>query len=66
MSSLMNAGLIRRKNGKHTMGAFGKVIYDITIIPIENTINNYWKLKAIESLAMSNDLPAEELKKTHR
>jgi predicted transcriptional regulator len=62
MSRLMKAGLIRRKNGKHTLTTFGKVIYD-TQITIENAINNYWKLKAIDSLEMSKDLPAEERKK---
>ena len=63
MSGLMNAGLIKRKNGKHTLTAFGKVIYDITLTTIQNAINYYWKLKAIDSLAMSNDLPAEEIEK---
>jgi hypothetical protein len=63
MSHLMNAGLIKRKNGKHTLTAFGRVIYDITLISIENAINNYWKLKAIDSLEISDDLPAEERKK---
>jgi predicted transcriptional regulator len=62
MSRLMKAGLIRRKSGKHTLTAFGKVIYD-TQITIENAINNYWKLKAIDSLEMSKDLPPEERKK---
>jgi predicted transcriptional regulator len=60
MSSLMNAGLIKRKNGKHSLTAFGKVIYDISLISIQSAIHNYWKLKAIDSLEMSNDLPAEE------
>jgi hypothetical protein len=59
----MNVGLIKRKNGKHTLTAFGKVIYDITLISIQNAINNYWKLKAIDSLEISDDLPAEEHKK---
>jgi predicted transcriptional regulator len=63
MSSMMNVGLIRRKNGKYTLTAFGKVIYDTTLITIVNAINYYWKLKAIDSLEMSNDLPAEECKK---
>jgi hypothetical protein len=63
MSSLMNAGLIKRKSGKHTLTAFGKVIYDITLAAVEDAVNYYWKLKAIDSLAMSNDLPAEELEK---
>jgi predicted transcriptional regulator len=62
MSRLMKAGLIKRKNGRHTLTAFGKVIYD-TQITIENAINNYWKLKAIDSLEMSNYLPAQELEK---
>ena len=62
MSRLMKTGLTRRKKGKHTLTAFGKVIYD-TQITIENAINNYWKLKAIDSLEMSNDLPGEERQK---
>jgi len=62
MSRLMKAGLIKRKNGKHTLTAFGKVIYD-SQITIENAINSYWKLKAIDSLEMSDDLPVEERKK---
>jgi hypothetical protein len=63
MSSLTKAGLIKRKSGKHTLTAFGKVIYYTTLIPIENAISYYWKLKAIDSLAMSKDHPAEELEK---
>src|ERR687884_58623 len=62
MSRLMKAGLVKRKNGKHNLTAFGKVIYE-TQITIENAINNYWKLKAIDSLEMSDDLPVEERKK---
>jgi len=63
MSRLMNAGLIKRKNGKYTLTAFGKVIYDIAIVTLENAVSNYWKLKAIDSLEMSKALPAEERKK---
>lgn len=62
MSSLMNAGLIKRKNGKHTITAFGKVIYDVTLTTIEHAVNNYWKLKAIDVLETSNDVPAEQRK----
>jgi predicted transcriptional regulator len=63
MSRLMNAGLIKRKNGKHTLTAFGKIIYHTALTTIENATTNYWKLKAIDSLEMSNDLPVEEHKK---
>ncbi|MFL6405223.1 MAG: hypothetical protein ACJ71M_17315 [Nitrososphaeraceae archaeon] len=60
VSSLMNAGLIKRKNGKHTMSAFGKVIYYTTLLTIENAVNYYWKLKAIDSFEISNNLTSEE------
>jgi len=63
MSSLMEAGLIKRKQGKYTLTAFGKVVYDIIQIKLENAVNNYWKLKAIDLLEMSNNLPLEERKK---
>jgi hypothetical protein len=63
MSSLMKAGLIKRKNGKLTLSTFGKVIYYTTLMRIENAINCYWKLKAIDSFEMSNYLRAEELEK---
>jgi hypothetical protein len=59
MSTLVKAGLIKRKNGKHALTTFGRLIYD-TQITIENAVDNYWKLKAIDSLEMLNDLPAEE------
>jgi predicted transcriptional regulator len=62
MSSLMKAGLIKRKNGKYSLTALGKVVYN-TQMKIENAINNYWKLKAIDSLEDTNDLPTEEHKK---
>jgi predicted transcriptional regulator len=62
MSSLSEAGLVKRKNGKYTLTTFGKVIYD-SIATMENAINYYWKLKAIDSLEISKDLPAEERKK---
>jgi hypothetical protein len=63
MSSLTKAGLMKRKNGKHGLTAFGKVIYYATLLTIENAINNYWKLKAIDSLEMSNNLTSEEREK---
>jgi predicted transcriptional regulator len=62
MSGLMKAGLIKRKNGRHTLTALGKVVYN-TQMKIENAINNYWKLKAIDSLEDSNNLSRGENKK---
>jgi hypothetical protein len=63
MSSLRKAGLIKRKQGKYSLTTFGKVVYDIVQNKLGNAVNNYWKLKAIDSLEMSNDLPLEERKK---
>lgn len=62
MSSLSEADLVKRKNGKYTLTTFGKVIYD-SIATMENVINYYWKLKGIDSLEILKDVPAEERKK---
>jgi predicted transcriptional regulator len=59
LSRMTKAGLVKRKKGKHSLTAFGKVIYDAQSI-IEKAVNNYWRLKAIDSLEVSNDLPEEE------
>src|ERR687890_1168271 len=59
LSRMTKAGLVKRKKGKHSLTAFGKVIYDAQTI-IEKAVNNYWRLKAIDSLEVSNDLPKEE------
>ena len=59
LSRMTKAGLVKRKKGKHSLTAFGKVIYDAQTI-IEKAVNNYWKLKAIDSLEVSNDVPKEE------
>jgi hypothetical protein len=63
MYRLMKIGLIKRKSGKYTLTAFGRIIYDISLSAMENAVNNYWKLRAIESLRMSKDLPSGERKK---
>ena len=49
----MKSGLVKRKNGRYALTAFGKVIYDVQIT-IEKVISNYyWNLKAIDSLENS-------------
>jgi hypothetical protein len=63
VSRLMRTGLIKRKNGRHTLTAFGKVIYYTTLLTIENAVNYYWKLKAIDSFEISNNLTSEEREK---
>jgi hypothetical protein len=63
ISTLSNAGLVKSNNGKYALTAFGKVVYDIIQIKLQNAVNNYWKLKAIDSLEDSGALPVEEHKK---
>jgi predicted transcriptional regulator len=55
MSGLIKAGLVKRQKGRYILTTFGKVIYSAQInleTKIENALNNYWKLKAIDSLDM--------------
>jgi len=59
LSRMTKVGLVKRKKGKHSLTAFGKVVYDAQAI-IEKAVNNYWTLKAIDSIEVSNDLPEEE------
>ena len=63
MYKLTKAGLIKRKGGKYTLTAFGKLIYYTALATMENAVNNYWKLKAIDLLEMSDNLAVEECKK---
>ena len=52
MMALMKAGLIYRMEGKYFLTSLGKVAYHL-IIKFEGFVNNYWKLKAIDSIQMS-------------
>src|ERR687898_2095847 len=62
LSSLTKSGLIKRKHGLYSLTAFGKVVYD-SEKSIENAFNIYWKLKAIDSIGITNELPIEEYSK---
>ena len=55
MSGLIKAGLVKRQRGRYLLTSFGKVIYSAQMsleTKIESALNNYWKLKAIDSLEM--------------
>jgi hypothetical protein len=62
LSNLTKAGLIKRKHGRYSLTAFGKIVYD-SELAIENAFNIYWKLRAIDSIGISNELPKEEYSK---
>jgi len=58
LSALIGAGLIKRRNKKHFLSSFGKIVYDAQLI-IGKALQNYWKLAAIDSA----ELPDIERKK---
>ena len=58
----MRNGMVVRKHGRNYRTAFGKIIYH-TILTLENGFANYYKLKAIDSIALAYDIPSEEHKK---
>ena len=62
LSRMTRMGLVRRKNGKYVLTSFGKIVYE-SKLTLENALNNYWKLKAIDSIETSNELPLEERQK---
>jgi hypothetical protein len=59
LSKMMKAGLIKRNNGKLVVTAFGKIVYNVQET-IENASSNQWKLRAIDSIELSDELPGEE------
>src|SRR5712691_5102508 len=61
MSELTNAGLIRRKNGKHFLTSFGNVVYKAQEL-IGKAVQYSSKLQAIDSIETS-EFPAAERSK---
>jgi hypothetical protein len=59
LSKMMNAGLVKRNNGKLVLTAFGKIVYRVQET-VESASSNQWKLRAIDSIELSDELPAEE------
>ena len=59
MSRLMKTGMVKRKNGKHFLTAFGKVIFDAQVT-VKKAVESYWKLKAIDSIDLSDEITVKE------
>jgi hypothetical protein len=55
ISQLLKVGLIKRKNGRFSLTAFGAVIYHAQLV-IESGIKNFLKLKAVDSIKSSTDI----------
>jgi predicted transcriptional regulator len=61
ISAMMTTDLIKRQRGRYYLTPFGKVIYCCIKIA-KNALNNYYKLKAVESTEDS-DFSNEEFSK---
>ena len=61
ISGLMTAGLIKRNRGKYSLSCLGKVVYDVQLT-IGRTLQNNWKLKAMESMQYS-EIPEQDFSK---
>jgi predicted transcriptional regulator len=59
ISGLLEAGLIKRHKNTYSLTLLGKIVYDSQVI-IGEALSNYWKLKAIETLEVS-DVPVKEV-----
>ena len=62
MVRLMKTDLVKRKNGKYTLTTLGKVVYYAETI-VESAVENLWKLKAVDSVEVTDALSKEELTK---
>ena len=62
LSKMMKAGLIKRSSGKLVLTAFGKIVNEVQTT-VQNASKNQWKLRAIDSIELSDELPKEERKK---
>jgi CheY-like chemotaxis protein len=48
ISAIMDAGLVTRKNKKYCLTSLAKIVYELQVTT-QNSLNNYWKLRAIDS-----------------
>jgi predicted transcriptional regulator len=62
LSKMIRVGLIKRRSGKLVLTSFGKVVFESQKI-IEAANSNQWKLKVLDSVDLSDELPKEERRK---
>jgi hypothetical protein len=61
IAGLMKADLIKKSKGSYSLTLLGKIVFDAHL-NIGRALNNYWKLKALDSIQASSvgQLPKEE------
>ena len=55
----MKAGLVQRIKGRFSLTCLGAVVNHAGLV-IETGVNNYWKLKAIDSIQASGQIVEQE------
>ena len=58
-SQLLKQGLIQRNKGSFSLTSLGIIVYHAELV-IEAGVNNYWKLKAIDSIESSGEIVEQE------
>lgn len=58
-SQLLKQGLIQRNKGSFSLTCLGIIVYHAQLV-IETGVNNYWKLKAIDSIQSSGGIEENE------
>ena len=56
---LLKTGLVQRNKGIFTLTSFGAVVHYAQTV-LEAGVNNYWKLKAIDSIESSKEIGEDE------
>ena len=59
MRQLLKAGLVQRIKGSFSLTCLGAVVYHAQLI-VEKGVNNFWKLKAIDSIQSSAEIGQHE------
>ena len=62
ISKLVKVDLVVRRNGKYFLTSLGKIVYDAQKV-IGNAVGDYWKLKAVDTLEVTDQMPKEEYNK---
>lgn len=59
---LVQCGLVKRKDDTYFLTGLGRVLYEAQAT-IESALNNYWRIRAVDSLEVADGLPKDEQKR---
>jgi DNA-binding HxlR family transcriptional regulator len=59
---LVQCGLVKRKDDTYFLTALGRVLYEAQAT-IESALNNYWRIRAVDSLGVAEGMPKDEQKR---